>query len=63
MNNFLNVLTENKILLKIIASLAGAGVGYLIYKWIGCRSGSCPITSNPWMSMIWGALMGFILAS
>lgn len=63
MQNFINMISQNGLVVKIIATLAGAGVGFLIYKLVGCRTGSCPITSNPWMSMIWGALIGFLLAS
>ncbi len=35
--------------------------GYAYYYFIGCNSGSCPITSNPYISMIYGALVGGIL--
>jgi len=63
MNNILNIISEHKILVKILATLAGAGLGFLYYKFIGCRTGSCPITSNPWISMIWGGLIGFLLAA
>jgi hypothetical protein len=35
--------------------------GYIYYIEIGCKSGSCPITSNPWMTMLWGLLMGYLV--
>lgn len=41
--------------------LAGALLGYAYYYFIGCSSGSCPITSNPYISTFYGALIGFIL--
>ena len=63
MNNIINLITENKLLVKILATIAGAGLGFLYYKFIGCRTGSCPLTSNPWISMIWGGLIGFLLAA
>jgi len=47
----------------IVAPLAGAAVGYLYYRFIGCSTGTCPITSNPWASTLYGALMGFMLGS
>jgi hypothetical protein len=25
---------------------------------VGCASGACPITSNPWVSTIYGMVMG-----
>lgn len=42
--------------------LIGALGGYAYYYFIGCNSGSCPITSNPYISIMYGAFMGLILA-
>lgn len=39
----------------------GALAGYAYYYFIGCTSGSCPITSNPWVSTGYGAVMGGLL--
>jgi uncharacterized membrane protein YeaQ/YmgE (transglycosylase-associated protein family) len=52
-----------KLILTILTFIIGAVVGFLYYKFIGCRSGSCPITSNPWTSTIFGALIGYLLLS
>jgi phage shock protein E len=41
--------------------LVGALAGYLYYYYIGCVSGACPITSNPWSSTLYGAVMGALL--
>lgn len=38
--------------------LIGAGAGFTYYALVGCSSGGCPITSNPWISTGWGALIG-----
>jgi hypothetical protein len=38
--------------------LAGASIGYLYYYFIGCNSGGCAISSNPWISTAYGAFMG-----
>lgn len=35
--------------------------GYLYYYYIGCRGGSCPITSNPWLSLLWGGILGYLI--
>lgn len=40
---------------------AGALGGYLYYRFIGCRGGACPLTSNPWISTLYGALIGLLL--
>lgn len=48
-------------LLKTAAGLlVGAGLGLGMYYFIGCRSGSCAITSNIWVSTIFGALLGLV---
>ena len=39
----------------------GALAGYAYYHFIGCTSGTCPITSNPWISTIYGAAMAGLL--
>lgn len=47
--------------LKIVGILVGALGGYIYYVKVGCMSGTCPITSNPTNSMLYGALMGYLL--
>jgi hypothetical protein len=42
--------------------LIGASLGFAYYYFIGCSSGTCPITSNPWISTGYGALFGVIFA-
>jgi hypothetical protein len=39
----------------------GGLAGFLYYHFIGCSSGSCPITGNPYMSTIWGGLLGLFI--
>jgi hypothetical protein len=45
---------------KFAAVFVGAALGFAYYKFIGCSSGTCPITSNPWISTGYGALLGLI---
>lgn len=47
--------------LKMAGVLVGALGGYLYYYYVGCVSGTCPITSNPYSMMIYGAVMGYLL--
>lgn len=47
--------------LKIIGALLGGVGGYAYYYFVGCTSGTCPITSNPYISIVWGAVMGYLL--
>jgi len=41
--------------------ILGGLAGFLFYYFIGCNSGTCAITSNPWNSTIMGSLMGFLI--
>ena len=47
--------------LKIIGILVGGAGGFAYYHFVGCASGTCPITSNPYMTTIWGAVMGYLV--
>ena len=48
-----------------ISSLAGlilgALGGYLYYRTVGCSTGACAITSNPYISTLWGGIMGYLI--
>lgn len=46
----------------IIGTGIGAAVGYLYYYFVGCATGTCPITSNPFMSVLYGAAMGALIS-
>lgn len=47
----------------IIGVIIGSVGGYLYYHFIGCVTGSCPITSQPVNSTLYGALMGGLLVN
>jgi len=49
--------------LTLIGLLAGALGGLLYWYFIGCTTGSCPITSSPVNSSIWGAVLGGLIFS
>ena len=44
-------------------SLVGVAGGYLYWQQIGCVTGTCPITSSPVNSSLYGAMMGGLLFS
>ena len=48
---------------SVLGAVAGAAVGFLVYRFVGCKTGTCPITSNPWISAIFGGIIGFLLAT
>ena len=61
-----NILSGKKIFgrvtyLSIIGLIIGAIGGYIYYVQVGCVSGTCAITSNPWMSTAWGAAFGYLV--
>ncbi len=54
--------TMKKVRVKvIIAAIVGGIFGYLFYRFIGCKTGSCIITSKPWSSILYGMLLGLLL--
>ncbi len=47
--------------LATLGVVVGAVGGYLYWRFVGCSSGGCVITSSPYISSIWGAIMGGLL--
>lgn len=46
-----------------IGAVVGGVLGFfIIYKLIGCSSGRCPITANPYISTIYGIILGVLVA-
>lgn len=43
--------------------IIGGAAGFLYWNFIGCTSGTCPITSNKFISIAYGALLGGLLIS
>jgi hypothetical protein len=41
----------------------GALGGFLYYHYVGCSSGSCAITGNPYMSTVYGGMLGLFLVN
>jgi len=56
-----NWMQRNK--LYLIGALVGAIAGFLYWKYVGCLTGTCAITSNPIRSTIYGAVMGSLVLS
>lgn len=44
-----------------LAALLGGVGGYAYYYYIGCISGTCAITSNPYISTGYGMVIGALL--
>jgi Family of unknown function (DUF6132) len=56
MNTFLK-----KHILQLSGMITGGIGGFLYYFYIGCSSGTCPISSNPYISIGYGSLLGYLL--
>jgi hypothetical protein len=52
----------HSILRRGLPAVLGAAGGFGYYYFIGCTSGASPITSSPWASTAYGALLGFVAA-
>jgi hypothetical protein len=46
-----------------LAIAIGGLAGFLFYHYVGCTSGRCGITSNPYMSIVWGGFLGFFMVN
>jgi hypothetical protein len=49
--------------LELVGVVIGAVAGWCYWYYVGCASGTCPITSKPLNSSLYGALMGGLLLS
>jgi len=47
--------------LQLLGIALGALIGAGYAHFIGCRTGACPITSNAWISGIYGGAMGALI--
>ena len=47
----------------LIGAAAGAVLGLGWYKLAGCSTGTCPLTSNPFISTFYGMVAGVLIAA
>ncbi len=47
--------------LALIGVIIGAIAGYFYWKYVGCLTGTCPITSSPFKMTLFGAVIGGLL--
>jgi hypothetical protein len=52
-----------KVVQRVLFPLLGAAAGFGYYWFIGCQTGTCPITGNPYVSTAYGALIGLVLTT
>lgn len=46
----------------VVGAVIGGILGFAYYKMVGCPTGACPIASNPVASIIYGAVLGAVIA-
>lgn len=54
---------RHSVLIKLLIGITlGAVAGFCLYRFVGCKTGVCPITRNPYISTAYGAILGALLA-
>ena len=49
-------------ILRVIAlPLVGSAGGWLYYRYVGCTTGTCAVTSSLWLSNVFGYILGSLL--
>jgi Family of unknown function (DUF6132) len=51
------------ILRMLIGVIIGGGLGLGWHKLAGCPTGACPLTSNPFIGIVYGMVVGGLIAA
>ena len=53
---------KKKIVILLTGIIIGLAGGFLYWKFVGCTSGSCAITSHWYSSVLFGGIFGYLIA-
>lgn len=53
----------NNNIIAVSGFILGMAGGFLYWKYVGCLSGTCPLTSNPWIMLVYGGITGGFLGN
>lgn len=56
-------LKKKRIIKRCIAIIIGMLIGFAYYWFIGCNTGTCIISGNPYISSIYGGVLSFLIYS
>ncbi len=59
-NKIVDYLKRNVTKANLIGMIIGTVLGFMYYRNVGCKSGSCGLISNPFLMTIWGTAVGYI---
>lgn len=49
------------VVIVVMCSAFGAAFGFALHRFMGCRTGACPIWANPYAATFYGALLGLFV--
>lgn len=52
---------DKKIIVLLVSGTIGALLGYAYYYFIGCSSDGCPLTSNWYVTTLYGLVAGIVV--
>jgi len=62
MKKYLALSNKQYIVATVVFAATGILLGYIYYITIGCTANGCAITSNPYLSSLWGGLIGYLIS-
>ncbi len=51
------------VIARVAGPVIGGALGFAYHKVVGCAGGTCPIVASPYLSVLYGALIGFLVQS